>query len=123
MANAEKGEASLTVGDKAYTLRFGWNEIAEVEDLLDVAFFSDLSPKFANVLTVRAGEWRAVLWAALRGGGHKDIDLLAAGELIGAAGMEAVSQAINDAISRTFPEASAAPRNPPKAGRSTGVKR
>lgn len=122
MANAEKGEASLTVGDKTYTLRFGWNEIAEVEDLLDVAFFEYLAPKFANLTTIRGGEWRALFWSALRGGGHKEIDLLAAGELMNTAGMDHVSQAISEAISRTFPEASGA-KNPPKAGRSAGAKR
>lgn len=122
MANAEKGEVRLVAGETTYTLRFGWNEIAEVEDLLDATFFGDLAPKFANILNIRAGEWRAMLWAALRGGGHKDIDLLKVGELMGVVGLEAVSEAINAAIAVTFPEASGK-QNPPKASRSTGAKR
>lgn len=123
MSNAEKGEVRLVAGETTYTLRFGWNEIAEVEDLLDATFFGDLAPKFKNVLNIRAGEWRAMLWAALRGGGHKEIDLLQAGELLGTIGLEAVSKAINEAITATFPEASVAPKNPPKASRSAGTKR
>lgn len=121
--NAQKGEVELKAGDRSYSLRFGWNEIAEVETLLDVSFFEGVAPKFGNPASIRAGEWRALLWSALRGGGHTDIDLLAAGEIINGVGMEELGTAIGKAVELAFPSSEAVTENPPKAGRSTGKKR
>lgn len=123
MANSQKGEVELKAGDTAYVLRFGWNEIAEVETLLDVAFFTDLLPKFNSPLSIRAGEWRALMWAALRGGGHADIDLLAAGEVLNLIGVDGAGVAIGEAVALAFPTAKELKKNPRKASNSAGTKR
>jgi hypothetical protein len=124
MANAEKGEVRLVVGETTYTLRFDWNSIAEVEDILSpLKFWRDIAPKFNSILDIGAGEWRAMLWAALRGGGHEDIDLLQAGKLMGVIGFEVLNQKINEAVAASFPVEASGKSNPPKARRSTGAKR
>jgi hypothetical protein len=123
MANAERGEVTLTDGEQTYTLRFGWNEIAEVETLLDIDFFADLVPKFERPSTVRGGEWRAMLWAALRGGGRTDLDLQAVGEIMNAVGMDNFGVAIGKAVELAFPSKDVVAENPPQASGSAGKKR
>lgn len=107
MANRERGETSITLGEDSFTLRFGWNQIAEVEDLLGLAFFADIVPKFSKPMTIRAGEWRALFWAALRGGGHTDMTLLQAGDLMNEIGISEVGSTIGEAVSRSFPDVAA----------------
>jgi hypothetical protein len=120
MANPHKGEVELKAGDATYVLRFGWNEIAEIEGLLDISFFEALAPKFQAPSSIRGGEWRALLWAALRGR-QSQIDLLAAGEIINEVGLEAVITAIGRAFQLTFPDKEAAEENPPGASSSAGT--
>ena len=108
------------MGGATYVLRFGWNEIAEIEGLLDIGFFEALAPKFQTPSSIRGGEWRALLWASLRGR-QPQINLLAAGEIINEVGLEAVITAIGRAFQLTFPDKEAAEENPPGASSSAGT--
>lgn len=120
MANPEKGEVALQVGARVYTLRFGWNEIAELEDLLNVHFSEDIYPRLKQPGSIRVVEWRAMLWATL-GGQHSGIDLRGAGTIIGEAGLEAVAKAIAKAFTLSFPPAEEVEENPQPAGGSAGT--
>lgn len=122
MANKERGEVELQAGGKTYTLRFGFNEMAAVETVLGVNFFEHLMPKFQNPVKICAAEWRALFYAALQGGGHTDVTLMAAGGLLTQLGLERVGAAIANAVTAAFPEADgAAKENPPVASDSAGT--
>lgn len=77
MANANKSEVELTIGETTYTLKFGRNAMASVESLFGGRPFPEImaDESFSVV--------RAMLWAALQRH-HPEIDLLAAGDLMDA---------------------------------------
>ena len=77
MANANKSEVELTIGETTYTLKFGRHAMASVESLFGGRSFGDIaSEQSFSVL-------RAMFWASLQKH-HPDIDLLAAGDLMDA---------------------------------------
>ena len=91
MANANKSEVELTIGETTYTLKFGRNAMASVEGLFGGRSFGDIaSEQSFSVL-------RAMFWASLQKH-HPDIDLLATGDLMDEADDEALAAAIGKAL-------------------------
>lgn len=91
MANANKSEVALTIGETTYTLKFGRNAMASVEGLFGGRSFGDIaSEQSFSVL-------RAMFWASLQKH-HPEIDLLATGDLMDEADDEALAAAIGKAL-------------------------
>jgi hypothetical protein len=118
MANRERGEVELKAGDKTYVLRFGMNAVVEVETLMDMGI-REIAAKLQNPDDFRIGTWRAVLWGALHE--HQpSLTLLDAGDILGAAGVQPVVEALSQAMMLTFPEAKADGENPQTASPQAG---
>lgn len=117
-ANAVKGEASINVGARDYTLAFNINAMCEVEYILNLSTDHILralasSPPLHVV--------RALLWGGLRQH-HADVDLIGAGNLIEQMGGPGLAlDGIGKALVSAFPEAKDEPANPQKgAAAGTG---
>ena len=110
-ANAQKGEASIRVGEREYTLAFNINAMCEVEYILDLSTDQILralakSPPLHIV--------RALLWGGLRQH-HADVDLIGAGDLIEDMGGPGLAlDGIGKALVSAFPDAKDEPANPQK---------
>lgn len=95
MANPERGEIALTIGDRVYTLVTDFNARCEVEAL----FQTDDKPFGYEKVALFAASYssthlRAIVWGALRRY-HPEITLVQAGELIlEAGGAEALMKTI-----------------------------
>ena len=124
MANYEKGEVDLPVGDKLYTVQLTWNEIAKFEAIQDVGWFEDFVPKLSAPNSIRGGEWIALLWAGLHSH-HTELTLLDAGNIMTKVGAEKVVEVVMKCLQFTFPDPPKVDENPPKAGprNGTGKKR
>lgn len=116
MANAQRGEVELVVGDKTYKLRLGINAIVEVEDVLGGVGINEIIASL-DPANVRIGTLRAILWGALREH-HPEVTLLDAGDLIGEVGAAAIAPVVGEAIGAAFPRSEGAkrPRKAAKAG-------
>lgn len=116
MANAQRGEASLKVGDTVYTLQYGWNAIAKIETVSGLT-----SNEIAGMIQpgkFNAGVFRAVLWGMLQKH-HSDLDLEAVGDLMDEVEAAALSTAVREAMERSS-LSGGDKENPRKASRSTG---
>jgi hypothetical protein len=123
MANAQKGEVDLVVGQGAekrtLILRLGTNAMAEIETLLDGAdFATEIIPSLAQGRN-RATYIRAVIWGAARQHQPK-IDLLAVGDLIDEFPSE-IGEALRKLITLAFPVPEGGAENPPKQSDGTGT--
>jgi hypothetical protein len=109
MANPHRGEKSVTIGDKTFTLVFTTNTICEVEDALDKGIL-EIQQQFGRLSVLRS-----LLWAGLREK-HPEITLKAAGDLLGTAGAKVLGPVILEAIIAAFPkreaDENAGPENP-----------
>jgi len=120
MANKERGEVALVIGDETYTLRMSLNAVAEIEGLLDKGI-NDIAAMVRNPKDFRIGTWRVLLWGSLREF-HK-VSLEEAGEIMGRAGINTIVDVVGEALQAAFPEAvadGAKPENPRKASRKVG---
>lgn len=117
MANPERGEVALVVGDRTYTIKLGRNALASVEGLLGRGF-----PEIAASLTTdpQIGVMRAILWAGLQRF-HPEIDLMAVGDLMDDAGDDVIGEKIGEALKLAFPDAKASVR-PQKPVQEPGTK-
>jgi hypothetical protein len=118
MANAQKGEASLTIEGRDYVLAFNVNALCEVEYILDKTTDQILR---ALALNPPLHVVRALLWGGLRRY-HSDVDLIGAGDLIEKMGGPGPAlEGIGKALVSAFPDAKDEPENPPKgAAAGTG---
>lgn len=103
MANPLRGEVDMVAAGVSYRLRLTINEIIEVETLLDRGIIQ-IADMFNSLQTVKAGELRAVLWAALQVH-HQGIDLHDAGNIMADAGIPLVVAKLAEAIQSAFPQA------------------
>lgn len=89
MANKERGEFTLVVGERTYTLRLTANACAELEDITDGRTLDQVLFGILRRHSIR--DVRFLLWAALRDK-HPDLatidksSLVAVGQLIDEAG-------------------------------------
>jgi hypothetical protein len=82
MANPQRGEVPLVVGDRAFTLVLDFDALCQLEDVLS-ANGQIVTAQEAIYHAMRSSlkYTRALLWAGLRRY-HKDVSLVQAGELI-----------------------------------------
>lgn len=122
MANPLKGEVDMQVGEATYTLALTIHEIIKIEDLLDIGIL-EIQEWFNDRSKIRAGNMRAMLWAALQRN-HPEITLEAATDIMAAAGLVPVVVKLGEAIQASFPKAEkAATENPQKRARAGTGKR
>lgn len=97
MANPHRGETSVEIGGKVYTLRLTTNELCQVEELLDrdVAVLMSQLARFSTV--------RALFWAATRER-HPELTLKDVGELMHEHRVGAFMKAVSDAMAAAFPK-------------------
>lgn len=109
MANTERGEASITIGETRYTLKLAMNDMCALEELLStadrpVSFLETL----VNARTGSARAMRAIFWAMLQAHHGEQIQTLQqAGELLEAHGGVTTYAALLDrvlAIAEPHPE-------------------
>lgn len=112
MANADKGEVTLSLGGKSYTLRLSTNAMATAEGLLD----KEIGEIVAMLARGRLSALRVLLWAALIEK-HPRLSLIDAGEMIDA-DREGVGDALGKALAAAFPEAK---ENPQPASGEAGA--
>lgn len=112
MANPHRGTVSLQAGDRTYTLSFSVNALCELEDRTGRTI-----QELANALNATEGVSikmvRDLVWGALRDH-HGDTDIAAVGEIMDAAGLQNVVEAVGKALKLAFPDAKGGP-NPRKA--------
>lgn len=118
-ANPVKGEVTLKAGDEEYTLLFGSNAMAALEEKLDMGMQS-IAALFSQ--DIRIGTLRSMLWAALSE--HHDLNEREVGTLMDKAGVEAVGVAIGEAFTLALPKGDAkgkaGPRKPAAKAAGTG---
>ncbi len=118
MANAMKGEASLTLSDGTdLTLTYDFNALCEVEDAANRSI-SDVLLEISKGAP-RLSTARALIFGGLRAR-HPDIDLNQVGPMIMSDG-QALTEAMQKALTAAFPTTEGKkPANPPKTRRGTG---
>jgi hypothetical protein len=135
MANRERGEASITVGEGAsqqtYTFRLSMNDICSLEEAVSSALGKPVTyPQITERAIAGSMTYmRWVFWGALQHY-HAGMTIQEAGELIESIGLEETQRklaAIAEADSRDVDEAMpktrgtrGGPANPQPAGRGTG---
>lgn len=112
MANAVRGQASLTTGDTTYTLVLSVNAMCEIEDATGKDILELVSDFQSGRVSMKS--FRLLFWSALQDH-HPDIDLKAAGRLITEIGMASAMDAMGAAFQRAFPDAEESSARPPKA--------
>ena len=112
MANPNRGEVALHVGDLEYTLSFSINAVCELEDAMDMPV-AKIADSLNDTANVRMSMIRTVIWAALRDH-HEAVTVKEAGKIASDAGIPVVMEAIGKAFAAAFPEAQGK-GNPPKA--------
>lgn len=122
MANPQRGEVALTVGDQAYTLVLDLSAICELEGVFSTPKQIVTFPEIvAAVLRLSYRHIRGFVWAALRKH-HPDVTLAQAGTLIEAAGgVDAFFETILALHQSTQPDAEDAADRPRKARPVSGT--
>lgn len=115
MANPNRGEVALKVGDLEYKLSFSINAICELEDALDMPV-AKVAEALNDSANIRMSMIRTVVWAALRDR-HEAVTIKEAGQIATDAGIPFVMEAIGKAFALAFPEAHGK-GNPPKAAKA-----
>ncbi len=121
MANLHKGEVSIELEGRIYTLHAGINALADVEGVFST---TDKRVTFQEVvqhaLNGSVSHIRGLLWAMLRRN-HRDMSLVDVGDLIDRVGLLAIDQKFEEVLRSVVPDAKdlealgVAQSNPPKA--------
>lgn len=104
MANPHKGEATLTAGERSFTLVYTINSICELEDALNKGI-NEIVTDMARMSVMRA-----MLWAGLMD--KHAMSLKEAGDVMHEAGLKAVTVAVNSALANAFPAEKGSKANP-----------
>lgn len=102
MANKDRGEISLKVDGKTYTLCFDVNALCEVEDLLGRGI-PHIMADMQSAETMRFGTVRGLLWGALQRH-HPEMTVKMAGEMVSAVKLDKAMAAIGDALNASNPD-------------------
>lgn len=113
MANPHRGEVEIKAPSGTFILRLSINAIAEIENLLDQGI-NQIATSLADPSRLRLATLRAIVWGGLREK-HPDLSLFNAGELISEVGVDAITDAVQQAFTLAFPSVEGDER-PPKAG-------
>lgn len=115
MANPNRGEVDLIAGDQTYTMRMSINAIANIEDHFDMGI-NQVAELLSDAKGMRIGNLRTIVLYALKEH-HPELDVAAAGEVIGKAGFDVTAAAIQQAMVLAFPNAKAGSARPQKPKR------
>lgn len=116
MANKHRGEVTIMIEGKVYTLCFSIDAMCQLEDVLGKGIVV-ITQEFADPIKIKVGTARAAFWAALQEH-HPEVTLKAAGELIPAAGgLTVILEKVGEAIIQAFPKPDENAR-PQKAART-----
>ena len=115
MANKQKGEVAVTVGQKRYVLCYSVNALCELEGATGKRFV-DLAAELSDPARVTIKVVRDFFHAVLIE--HQpDVTLREAGDImVKAGGMLAIMTKINESLVLAFPEAKESSRPPREAG-------
>lgn len=124
MANRSRGEVRLLINGVEYTLRFGLNQLAILQDKLGYDDLQDVLSAVERVIggtSKRFAEMRAVYWSAFHQ--HQpDLTEEDVFDLMESIGYEAAQAAIAQAASRAMPDPSSETAgNPPQAQAGNGA--
>lgn len=100
MANRRRGEVSVAIGDRRYTLCLTLGALAELEEALGASDLTGLAGRFAEG-RLASRDLIALLGATLRGGGH-DLDDAAVARLPLTGGIEPIAAALGEALAAAF---------------------
>jgi hypothetical protein len=117
MANRRKGEVELEAGADVYTLRFSTNAICSLEDDLGMGI-NEIGGLLGDPANFRMSTFRTIVKACVVG----NVTHEQAGDIIDAAGLEAVGAAIGKAFETAFPDAKPSAEGNEKATRGTGTR-
>ncbi len=112
MANPQRGESLLKIGNKEYTLKYDCNAKAEFEASLGETM--PLIGKRMEKAEMGFRDLRAMLWAGLRRY-HRNITIEQAGDLIDTAGQDIVAEAVLSSWRNSLPIQNGDGADPPKA--------
>jgi hypothetical protein len=121
MANRERGEVGITIGDRAYTLRPTFNSVCELEGLISKSF--DVVMQEIN--EGRLSGLRATVWCLLQEHHSEEIKTLKdAGKWVeDAGGVEKIRDLLYQSFeANTEPTTEGQKANPPKAQAGTGAR-
>lgn len=118
MANAAKGEVTITAGGETYRLAFTTNAMCEVEDATGKSINAVLA-EMSNPERVGIRELRLLLWASLTEH-HPDITIRDAGRICDEIGAGGVGDLIGRAVEQAFPPAEPTAGKPKASRKSTG---
>ena len=114
MANALRGEVDLNTPEKTFTMRMSINAIVNIENDFDLGI-NEVAQMLGEAKGMRIGRLRTIVKHAL-GDAHPGMTDEEAGEIVGAAGVNATGEAIGKAMNLAFPDAKkAGTARPPKA--------
>ena len=105
MANPQRGDVTIEVLGKAYTLKIDINAICELEDLLSTPRqLTTLQDVIDRMTAGSVRHVRAFVWAALRRH-HKEMTLDDVGQFIGdAGGIDAIAEKLRTITGSTLPD-------------------
>ena len=104
MANRRRGEAAIDLGGRRHILRLTLNALAEMEAAFGAAGLSDLGARLSSD-RLRAADLVVLLGGALRGGGA-DLSDEAVGDLVEAADLPRIAEALGTLFLLNFGERS-----------------
>lgn len=116
MANPNRGQVALNVGDLEYKLSFSVNSLCELEAALDLPIATIITT-IQNPKEVRLRFIRALMWAGLQDY-HDEVTLKDAGLIVTDIGIQPAMEAVGTAFKLAFPDApkgGKASANPPTA--------
>lgn len=91
------------LGNKEYELKLNMNTFCELEEV-----YGDLNAAFEDLQNMKIKAIRALIYSAVKVE-DESVTLKAIGEQLGLSDLESLSTAINDALSKSMPEAEDAP--------------
>ena len=113
MANSNRGEVSVRVGDDEWTFAFSVNALCELEECLDKPV-AQIVKSLGDPEKLRISDVRALVWAALLDH-HEGITLKGAGDVASKVGTMDCLEKVGKALELAFPTKAA--KSPRKAKR------
>ena len=111
MANPNRGEVSVRVGDDEWKFSFSVNALCELEDCLDRPV-PQIVASLGDTDNLRISDVRAIVWAALLDK-HEGISLTEAGDVASKVGTLVCLEKVGKALDLAFPAKGS--KNPRKA--------
>lgn len=104
MGNLIKGEVSFESGGNSYMLKLSTNAICELEAMTGKGV-NEFAAGIGDIETFKVTDLRTMFHACLIGGGNKEIEADAVGDLMDGLSIEKVGDLVQRAFSAAFPDA------------------